>query len=93
MAVKARQLDDQLPELIAVNDPSEIPVFVDEEEEASFWSMHSYGPGMLGRDLYRLPLSDAEIDRVSALAERREVGWAALIRTWVLERLAIEEGR
>jgi hypothetical protein len=93
MAAKSAQLNDQVPELIPVNDPSEIPAFVDEEEEAAFWSTHSFGPGMLGRNLYRLPLSDTEIDRVSALAERREVGWAALIRTWVLERLAIEEGR
>jgi hypothetical protein len=93
VAAKARQFNDRAPDLIPVNDPSEIPAFADEEEEALFWSTHGYGPGMLGRDLYRLPLSDAEIDRVSALAERREVGWAALIRTWVLERLAVEEGR
>lgn len=92
---------------LEVNGPEEIPEFGSDEEEAEFWSRHSFGEGLLEK-MRPIPESvlprprtrpislrfDEDVLRRSkALAERKNKGYQTMIKEFVVERLYEEEKR
>lgn len=93
--------------LVPVNDPSEIPLFATEGDEAAFWATHEFGPGMFERVE---PLVQDELPpsrprsltvrldadqrrRLETVARKKGVQADALLQRFVTERLYEEEKR
>jgi len=92
---------------IAVNSPTEIPDFADEDEEQAYWEAHHFGPGMLA-DFRRvgahpavtassknisLRLEADTVRRLRTLAARKGMRYQTLLKAFVVERLYEEEKR
>ncbi|HLZ08460.1 MAG TPA: CopG family antitoxin, partial [Chloroflexota bacterium] len=87
----------------------DIPEFASEDDEHAFWSTHGFGEDLLNaaqplsRDNLPPPrprtksvavrFDEAVLQRVRALAERRNQGYQTLIKQFVTERLYEEEKR
>ena len=92
--------------LAIVSRIEDIPVFANEEEEASFWDSHRFSDALLDA---APPLEDGEapparpsaaislridplvLTRLQQLAEQREMPYQRLLKQFVEERLAEEE--
>lgn len=95
--------------MMPLKDPSEIPEFRNEEEEAEFWATHEIteefieraGPvpeGELPPPRSRTrPISmrfdEDVLRRLRAIAERKHKGYQTLLKEFVVERLYEEEKR
>lgn len=92
-----------------VNSPEEIPDFESEEEEAEFWSTHSFGDGLLEKmgpipegvlpparprtKPISMRFDEDVLARVKTLAETKRKGYQTLMKEFVVERLYEEEKR
>lgn len=92
-----------------INDPSELPTDLSDEEQLEFWETHGLSEEFLDkteevpaeerprRPEKAVPISvrfDAHtLDRLKALADRRGVGYQTLLKQFVGERLYEEEKR
>jgi hypothetical protein len=97
------------PRLIPVERSEDIPEFATEAEEAHFWSTHSFGEQMLermqplGNDVLPTPrnrtrpravrFDEDVLNRLRALAIKKNTGYQTLLKTFVAERLYEEEQR
>jgi len=95
--------------LIEIQSEDEIPHFANEDEEAEFWSTHSFGERYLAEhppvELDWLPPTqprtnpvairfDADtLCRLKALAKKKHKGYQTLLKEFVMERLYEEEKR
>lgn len=97
------------PRLTEIQSWDEVPDFASEAEEAEFWSTHSLGEALLDRmeplpeselsqDIRRtrpvsVRLGEDIVERLEALARRRNVASKALVKGFILDRLKEEEAR
>jgi hypothetical protein len=95
--------------LVEISDPSDIPAFAREREEADFWATHAPSehfldlvgevsdPGLPPPRARTTPVAirfDADtIARLRAIAARRHKGYQTLLKEFVSERLYEEEKR
>ena len=101
---KSKPLAD-LP-VIEVDDP--IPAFASEREEAEFWASHGFGETFFEREWEGDPnlppprartrpvsvrFDDDVINRLQAVAARKNKGYQTLLKEFVAERLYEEEKR
>jgi hypothetical protein len=96
-------------ELLEVKDLGEIPDFSDEVEEAEFWVTHQFSDPAADKDVMpphdllpkprrrTVPVAvrfdSSTLDRIKAVALRRQKGYQTLLKEFVVERLYEEERR
>jgi uncharacterized protein (DUF4415 family) len=96
-------------DLIPVESLDDIPAFANEDEEAEFWSTHSFGEGLLEQmgpieDGILPPprartrpiavrFDDDVIQRLREVARLKGKGYQTLLKEFVVERLYEEEKR
>jgi len=83
---------------------SKLPRFVNEQEEAEFWVTHNSTEYLDNTELVEVMFVDARpsekqislrldarvVEELEAGAESKDIDYQALIRMWVMERLAQE---
>jgi predicted DNA binding CopG/RHH family protein len=83
---------------------SKLPRFVSEQEEAEFWATHDSIEYLDDTEPVDVTFVDARpserqislrldayvFEELKAVAQSRDIGYQALIRVWVMERLAQE---
>jgi len=83
---------------------SKLPRFVSEQEEAKFWASHdstaylddtepvavTFVDARPPREQVALRLDTDALEALKTVARHQGIGYQALIRTWVMERLAQE---
>ena len=83
---------------------SKLPRFVSEQEEAKFWATHDSIEYLDDTESVDVMFVDARpsekqislrldayvFEELKAVAQSRDIGYQALIRVWVMERLAQE---
>ena len=83
---------------------SKLPRFVSEQEEAKFWATHdsieylddtepvdvTFVDARPSEKQISLRLDAYVFEELKAVAQSRDIGYQALIRVWVMERLAQE---
>lgn len=109
-AATDRDVDpEESPQLIEIQSEDEIPDFADEDEEAEFWSTHSFGERYLAEhppvQLDGLPptrprpnpvsirFDSDTLARLKSLARKQHKGYQTLLKQFVMERLYEEEKR
>lgn len=84
---------------------AKIPQFTSEQEEAEFWATHDSTPYLEDTEAIEVSFEDARrrkteislhldaesVAELEAVARRKGVGFEALVRLWVMERLAREQ--
>lgn len=85
---------------------AKIPQFASEQEESDFWDTHdatdylddtvevdvTFIDARPKKALISLRLEPETITRLKEVARKRGIGYQTLIRMWVMERLASEQG-